>query len=914
VRILLATFFSLLILTAVAFAQEGKVSEFILGNGMKVLLKENHNAPVINFNVAYRVGSKYERPGITGISHLLEHIMFKTTTNHPLGEFDNLLQEVGAENNANTWLDRTIYYETIAADKIDIALELDADRMRNLAFIPDDHRLEMPVVRNELEQRNDSPFTLLYEEMLAHAYKAHPYGIPTIGWVDDIEGITTEDIREFYNRWYHPDNAFIVAVGDFETEEMLAKIEQHFGSIPSGNVKHPRLPVEPEQNGERRFILKRAGQVDMMMNAWHVPEGEHPDSFALVVLANILGNGRTSRLYNALVNTGKCAEAGASNDAFGYADPFLFLTYAVANPGVALTEIEPLIYAEIERIKTGGVTDEELNRAKKQARVSFVFEQDSIVSQADTIMSFELYNSGWQNVDKYLPGIESVTDEQVRRVAAQYLHEDNRTVGHYLAQQPEGGEGGPAAGEEGAPSRFDSVGPLYYREPGQHAAALENAAPLPGVSGVAGGVTVAVETSGEPYAQEFKLPNGLTVLVRENHSNPSVSLSGLVRAGAIDDPADLPGVAGLAVGMLGNGTEAHTKAELAAIEENAAVAVGFSAGRETTTFSGRSLSEDFSLMLDLLAEQLLTPSFPAEELDLLRQQTIAGIQINLNDTEYRAGQAAQLALYGPGSPYSQPESGTVESVTAIDRDDLVNWYDAYVVPDGAIITVVGDVDAEAVRAAVAQRFGAWRGSAAAHNAQLEKSDDFLPVGGRGETVVLADKSNVTLLWAGPGKSRRGNEWPVAQVANYIMGGGFTTRLNQRLRIEEGLTYGAYSYFASSYGAGPWNALAQVNPENVDPAVKATTEELTRYFTEGPADAEVATARNYLIGSFPVRLSTNGAVAGELTQAVYLERGVNYLQDYARLVSEVSMEDVQALIHEYMDPAKLYLVKSGTLAE
>ncbi|MCH7472944.1 insulinase family protein, partial [bacterium] len=421
---------ALLLMTAHSYAAD--VHEYRLDNGLLVLLKENHNAPVINFNVVYRVGSKYERPGITGISHLLEHMMFKTTKNLELGEFDRRLKEVGSDNNAYTWLDQTVYYETIAAGKIDVALELEAERMRYLLCLPEDHELEMPVVRNELEQRDDSPFTLLSEELFANAFKAHPYRVPTIGWVDDVESITSEEIKAHYDRYYNPDNAFLVLVGDFEPDEMYAKIQRHFGGIPSGDVRLPRISKEPEQIGERRFEIRKAGQLDFILAGWHIPESEHPDSYALVVLGNILGEGRTSRLYRALVDTGKCAAAGAWSSAFGFADPFLFLVNGVVSPGETPAGVEPIYYEEIEKIITGGVTDEELARARKQARVSFVFEKDSIVSEARSLVSFELM-SGWRDLDNYLPGIEAVTNDDLMRVAAKYLTKQNRTVGIWHA-------------------------------------------------------------------------------------------------------------------------------------------------------------------------------------------------------------------------------------------------------------------------------------------------------------------------------------------------------------------------------------------------------------------------------------------------------------------------------------------------
>lgn len=890
-RNFLALIGALLLMTTQGFADE--VREYRLDNGLLVLLKENHNAPVINLNVVYRVGSKYERPGITGISHLLEHMMFKTTANHPLGDFDHMLKAVGADNNAYTWLDQTVYYETIASHEIDVALGLEADRMRNLSCLPEDHEFEMPVVRNELEQREDSPTGRLYEELLANAFKAHPYGIPTIGWVDDVEGIETPQIKEYYDSWYQPDNAFIVAVGDFDPDELFAKIQAAFGAIPAAGVVHPRLPQEPKQIGERRFKLRLAGQLDYVMAGWHVPESENPDSYPLVVLGNILGSGRTSRLYKGLVDTGLSAGAQAENSAFGYQDPFLFLAMAVVNPGVEPSAVEQAVYAEIDRIKSGGVTEEELNRAKKQARVSFVFDKDSIESEARALVDFELMST-WRDVDAYLPGIEAVTNEDIMRVANEYLTEDNRTVGIYEAIRPEGpSAGGPAGeGEMGAPGFSPRELAPHY-----HGTQPPRMALQAGADG--------------SYASVRQLPNGITLVLRENHNNSTVNVAGIVPAGAINDPPDRRGLGNLVVSMLSNGTQQHSKAELAEILENSGISLGFSPSRENFSFGGKSLTEDFGLLLDMLAEQLLSPKFDQNELELTRQQVLTGLLDSENDTFDVAFARGRELLYGAGHPFSGRIEGNRSGVEAAGLADLQAWYDSNVSPAGTIITIVGDIDTAEAARMIEERFGAWQAPPTQRTALLARSAEYKPAGGR-EDIQLEDKSNVTLLWIGPGCSKTGTDWPADLVANFIMGGDFSSRLNNRLRVQEGLTYGSFSFFSNGFASGPWAAMVQVNPQNIEPAIAATNEELARIASEGVTPEELALAKSYLTGNFPVRLSTNGSVASAVSDAIYLGRGVNYIEDYESIINAVTLEQVNAATAAFMDPANLQLVVCGSL--
>lgn len=408
-----------------------RIEEYRLENGLALLTEVNRRAPVIAVAVAYRVGSKYERPGCTGMSHLLEHMMFKSTQNYPDGEFDRRLTLAGADNNAHTWLDETVYHETIAADRAEVALELEAIRMRRLALSPDELATEKTVVLNELAQRDDHPSSFLYENLIASAFKVHPYMWPTIGWREDVERITVDELRAYYDRFYQPDNAFIVAVGDFQVDAMRSLVERHFGELPASGYQPPRLPAEPPQMAPQRLVLQRSGDTDYLLMGWHVPASMHPDGFALVVAGNILGGGRTSRLFRALIESGLATEVSAGSSAFSYAEPFLFLAGAVVGQEATPEEVESVTLAEIARLEEEGPQEDELARARKQARVSFIYDRDSMEAGLSTIASFEV-GSSYQRIDEYLPGIQAVTGEDVQRVVRAYLTEDNSTVGYCL--------------------------------------------------------------------------------------------------------------------------------------------------------------------------------------------------------------------------------------------------------------------------------------------------------------------------------------------------------------------------------------------------------------------------------------------------------------------------------------------------
>lgn len=414
---------------ATSFGQDLKVTEKVLSNGLKVLLKEEHKAPVVTFQIWYKVGSRNEKLGTTGISHLLEHMMFKGTTKYGPKQFSQVVQRNGGNDNAFTGKDYTAYFENFASDRIAISLDLESDRMRNLLLDPKEFLSERDVVKEERRMRtDDDPTNTMVEQMTAAAFIAHPYQWPVIGWMADLGNITRDDLAEQYHRYYAPNNATIVVAGDFDTKVLLPLIEQYFGRIPRG----PAIPkvgaIEPRQLGERRIIVKQQAELPAVFAGYHTPDIKHADSFALEVLQGILSSGKSSRLYKALVYEKQLAlYAGGDYDNIAN-DPSLFYVYAGVMPGKTTDEVEKALYAEIEKLKTAPVADEELQKAKNQIESSFIMGQDSIFYQAMLLGQFETV-ANWKILETYVDRIRAVTKADVMRVAQQYFTEDNRTVG-----------------------------------------------------------------------------------------------------------------------------------------------------------------------------------------------------------------------------------------------------------------------------------------------------------------------------------------------------------------------------------------------------------------------------------------------------------------------------------------------------
>lgn len=418
-----------------------------LDNGLTVILKENHNAPVASFWAWYRVGSRNEVPGITGISHWVEHMLFKGTPTFPKGTLDREISRNGGTWNGMTWLDYTTYFETLPADRFDLALRIEADRMVNSLFDPNEVESERTVIISEREGNENYPTWLLGEEVQAIAFRVHPYHHEVIGDKSDLQTMTREQLWQHYKMYYAPNNALVVAVGDFESAQLMDRIAELFGRIPAG----PPLPgvpfVEPAQRGERRVHVKGPGATAYLQMAFHVPDARHPDIFPLIVLDTILGGAqsmtlfggsppsKSSRLYKALVET-ELATSVYSNLSLTI-DPFLFYFGATVRTGRTLAEVEAALWAELQRAVQQPVTPEEVAKAVKQTQAQFAYSSESVTNQAFWLGYSEIVTGSYTWFYAYLDRIGAVTAADIQRVAATYLTETNRVVGWYLPENKE---------------------------------------------------------------------------------------------------------------------------------------------------------------------------------------------------------------------------------------------------------------------------------------------------------------------------------------------------------------------------------------------------------------------------------------------------------------------------------------------
>ena len=860
--------------------EEGGVREWRLpANGLTVLTVPTPVAPVATFCVVYRVGSRNEVTGRTGATHLLEHLMFKGTErfNQDRGTgIARMLQRLGASFNATTWLDRTNYYATVPVEALDRVMEIEADRMRNARIREEDLASERTVVLNELERGENDPFDLLLKHTFATAYLEHPYRYPTIGWRSDVEAVTADVLRSFYDTYYHPDNAVAIVAGAIDEAAALASVARWFGHIPAGRLPRPEVHTrESEQRGERRFELRRAGEVGWVALSWHVPEGLHPDMPALDVAAQVLSEGVTSRLHQRLVETNRCL--GVHAFAWELHDPGLFQVFATLAPGTPHEEVEAVIREEVARLGSGGPTEEETARARIQVETALAFHRES-PAQIASALTEAVAMGDWRRFVRELDDVAAVTPADVRGAVARHLRDGNLTVGWFVPEG--GGAAGAAAGAAPAPHPCRLTGKLAER------------------------------------TTRFDLPGGAELAVVTNPHAPTVTIAGSLLAGRAlaEDPARL--VPSLTAAMLDRGTARRSRLELAReLEDHGlelAVECPTSAPALASLFA-QGLARELPRLAGLLAEVLRTPTFPADELEKVREQGLGRLAREREETFTLAFGALTRAIYPEAHPHHRPPIAVRERVLREVRRDALEAFHARVWgPASLKLAVVGDVDPPTVRDLLGELLDGWAGG----NRTLPEPPG--PLAGPAEDVRIhvPDRPNLDVLLGHAGALRWGDpDQPAAILANACLGHStLTSRLGREVRDRAGLTYGIYSrFFGTLHVPGPWAISVSVSAANMARAVALSREVLERYAAEGPGEDELEDERLALAGAYTVGLATNAGTARELATVMATGLPLSFPDEYPERLRAVTRDAVVEAVRRHLHPDRLVVTAAGSLS-
>ncbi len=864
------------------------VVKTVLDNGLVVLTKEVRTAPVATVQVWYRVGSRNERPGITGISHQLEHLLFKGTHSRPI-QFGRLFSALGSNSNAFTSYDMTAYYGTVASNKVEALLELEADRMVNTRAGREELESERTVVLSELDGGNNNPATRLYKALTRKALRGTRYQWTVIGDRRDVESFTVEDIQQYYRNYYRPDNAVLVVVGDFETKQLLGKIRQIFGSIPKPTKPLPEPPqFQPlEFIDSNPIVLREAGSVPFLQILYRdLPPVGHPDNPALDVMDSVLTSGRSSRLYQALV------EQGIASNVSGYTSNLIehgwYFLSATPTPNTTLEQLEQKIRAEIEKLQTHGITAEELQRVKTQTKASFILSNRSINAQAQQLGYNQTVAGDYRYSDRYLEALERVTAQDVQRVAQQYLTMDKRYVGYFQPTSATGSSSTTPAVSETTHDRNSSA-PLDPQEVAKYLPKSALKAPAVSLSPI--------------KPETLTLPNGLKVILLYDPSTPTFSLSGFIEAGSVWDTPEKAGLAGLVAQNLMNGTTKQTALQIATALENRGASLSFTTAREGVFVSGSGLASDLPVVIRQLAEVLQFANFPEREFLLSRERSLVGLKSELDNPTALARRVFQSTLFPAGHPFHAMR--TPESLQAITRSDLLAFYNQRYLPDGITLVLMGDFDLAEVKRLLRQELN-WvrRGKAGLPSFPPVPQ----PQGVVNKQLTLKGKTQAITIMGHLGIARSDPRFDAVQVLNQILGGDtLASRLGTELRDRQGLTYGVYSFFQTGRNPGAFMIQMQTNPKDTQRAIDLALGIFRDIHSRGVTPAELQAAKTSLINNFPADFASPDSIASAiLSDAIYgLPMGNFYT--YPQRIEAVTLEQVNRVARELLFPDNLLIV-------
>ena len=868
------------------------LESYRLPNGLKVALHRDPAVPRVVVCVAYHVGSKDESAGRTGFAHFFEHMMFRGTKNNP--NYDVPLQETGAQSNAFTSEDMTVYYEVVPANFLERALYLESER---LAFLPsalDQAKFdtEREVVKNERRQSYENqPYGLAEEAILSALFpKGHPYSWSVIGSMKDLDAATLDDLKRFFAEFYQPGNATLTLAGDFDPATTKALISRYFGPL-SGSPAAPKTPASKFKVAAKSIRQADKVQLPRLYLDWPSVADADPDSPALDLLATILSGGDASRLRRSLVLEGRLAKDVAA-DQDGKESAGLFQVRATAAQGKSIDEIQAAIDAQLAALRDKAPTPDELARA-----LAF-FEKANYDGLAEPLARAIVLGTGFAQHDdpeyykKDIARYFKVTPEDIRRVASTYLTPERIRLVVEPAKPDEPKTVALAVGPNPGPEpakvaeRVPTPGPDWKTLPGP--------SPAPGFKA--------------PKVERARLANGLELWMVPWKTLPVVECRLILRSGSADDPPGKSGRSALLAEVLDKGTVSKTTTELAEALGALGVSPEVAAGVEDTTISLASLSRNLPKALDLLAEMILHPRFDPSEFDRERTQLLAALKTGPDRPMWSASRAFRALIYGKGSPFGNPSQGYPETVKALSVADLKALYAERFVPNNSALIVVGDVDPPALVKLLEATLGAWKPSAstppAPVAAALPRADESI--------VYLVDKPGAvqSILMVGrPWVGRDDPRYDETLIGNRVLGADFLSRLNQNLREKNGYSYGAGSRFAYRRGGGTWQATSQVRGDATAPALKEMLAELDGVAGARPLSVdEVATAKDGEARSYPEGFAAPRGISAAVAELVELNLPPEELDAALGRIESVGPEAVNAVMRKLgAKPGRLILV-------
>ncbi len=871
------------------------ITEYRLQNGLRVLLFPDQSKQTITVNITYMVGSKHENYGETGMAHLLEHLVFKGTPKHP--NIPQELTEHGASPNGTTWYDRTNYFETFNATEENLrwALDLESDRMINSYIAKKDLDSEMTVVRNEFEAGENDPSSVLEERITSTAFLWHNYGKSTIGSRADLENVPIDRLQAFYRKYYQPDNATLVVAGKIDEAKTLEMVNQYFGPTPKPAREIPATyTFDPTQDGERTVTLRRTGDVQVVMAAYHIPAGSHPDFAPLQVLARVLSTPPAGRLYKSLIDTKKASSTWAYT--LQFKDPYLLYVGAEILKEKSLDDAKSALFATMTDIVKNPPNAEEVERGKneiiKQIELSFNSSQ-SIALQLTSYAGM----GDWRMLFLTRDRVKAVKPEDVARVATTYVRDDNRTSGVFIPTEK------PVRAE--IPATPD-VAALVKDYKG-NAAVAEGEAFDPAPANIESRTTRIELPSGAKVALLPKKTRGESVEARiQLRIGNEKSVSGKAQAGEF------------AAMMLNKGTSKHTRQQIKDEFDRLKANVNIFGSATLTSVNITTTRPNLPDVLRLVGEVLMGPSFPADELEKLKSEQLANIESGRSDPQAIASRKYNQHInpYPKTDPRYTPSFDEKEAdIRNCTLDQVKMFYkDNYGITSGSTISVVGDFDANQIKGLLTEIFGAWKSS----SAYTRLDGKLFEVTQINQSIETPDKANAFFQAGFVFAMRDDNpDYPAMVLGNYMLGGGFlNSRLAVRIRQKEGISYGVGSQFnANSIDAiGNFTAFAIYAPENVERLEKAFNEEINKVITDGYTAEEIAAAKSGWSQSRSVGRAQDAGLSNTLSNYLFIRRDMMWDAELEKKVAALTPEQINATVKKYLIPSKINVIKAGDFAK
>ena len=856
-----------------------------LENGLRVIIVPEHTAPIFAISLTYNTGSRNEKQGRTGLAHLFEHMMFEGSANVGKGEHKLLVHNYGGTVNASTDTDQTNYYEMLPKNQLDMALFLESDRMRALNITQANLDNQRNVVQEERRLRVDNqPYGKSFEELESLAYDSFPYHHSDYGSMEDLNAATLDDVRNFFRIYYAPNNVVMVLAGDLDSKETLAKVKKYFGDIPRRPAPPPVDATEPEHDMERRKTLNDAlARLPQYHAVYLAPPGNMPDTYPLRVLTAILSEGRSSRFFQHLVDEKKLA-LNVNADFQSRRGASLFDVAGFPRPGVKVEDLEDAIDDEIKAIKQDGPTPQEMQKVRTIFLRQSIKTRASVLEMANLIGTETVIYNDPNLINTEYERLAAVTAEQVKQAAQEYLLFAHHAV-VITVPESRGAVSGAAAADT---NRLSSKVKRLNKVPINHD-------------------ILKVKL---PHPVEVTLPNGLSVLILEQHRLPTVSYSLWIKSGALSDPKDMPGLASFTADLLDATSKRDTIQIASELDEMGARFHADAAyGTNCTTITSSGLTESADRVMEIMSDIVLNASFPAGDLRAYQRREGGRLFRQRVNPDFLARERFNRAAYGDfGAAILSP---TPESLNKATPEALKAFHDKYYAPNNAILAISGDLTVAKATELAKKYFGEWK------SRPVEAPAFGSVTGPSAAKTYLVDRPGSVqsnILAGGLSLRRSDPDFKPLYVANRILGGSSSARLYSNLSDEKGYTYDAFSRVSGDLFPGVFVANTEVRNNVTEPTLHELMYEFKRLRDEKVPQAELEEAKGSIVSSFALSLEDPSRIAESWMAVKYYGLPTDYYDNYSDQIAKVDADAVQRVARKYFDLDHLQIVVVGDAAQ